>query len=110
MDRPCITYAPHPDERPSRYDDREGFQIPAGDAYGAKAFDYYSVKDRTTAEAAEYGLMLWDGKSKGTVLHVVNLTRDHKPVVVYIARTRKFLTIRTIADPIRARSGRDLPT
>ena len=34
------------------------------------------------AEAAEYGLMLWDGKSKGTVNNVVNLSRDHKPVVV----------------------------
>ena len=32
---------------------------------GAKGFDYYSLKDRAMAEAAEYGLMLWDGKSKG---------------------------------------------
>ena len=34
---------------------------------GAKSFDYYSLKDREMAKAAEYGLMLWDGKSKGTV-------------------------------------------
>ena len=34
---------------------------------GARGFDYYSLKDRAMAEAAEYGLMLWDGKSKGTV-------------------------------------------
>ena len=34
---------------------------------GAKGFDYYSLKDRAMAEAAQYGLMLWDGKSKGTV-------------------------------------------
>ena len=33
---------------------------------GAKGFDYYSLKDRAMAETAEYGLMLWDGKSKGT--------------------------------------------
>ena len=33
---------------------------------GARGFDYYSLKDRAMAEAAEYGLMLWDGKSKGT--------------------------------------------
>lgn len=33
---------------------------------GAKGFDYYSIKDRAMAAAAEYGLMLWDGKSKGT--------------------------------------------
>jgi len=40
---------------------------------GAKGFDYYSLKDRAMAETAEYGLMLWDGKSKGTVNNVVNL-------------------------------------
>ena len=41
------------------------------------------------AEAAEYGLMLWDGKSKGTVNNVVNLSRDHRPVVVYVAPTKQ---------------------
>ena len=52
------------------------------------------------AEAAEYGLMLWDGKSKGTVSNVVNLSRDHKPVVVYVTPTKHFQTIKT-ADDLR---------
>jgi hypothetical protein len=52
------------------------------------------------AEAAEYGLMLWDGKSKGTVNNVVNLSRDSKPVVVYFAPTKQFRTIKT-ADDLR---------
>jgi hypothetical protein len=65
---------------------------------GAKGFDYYSLKDRAMAEAAEYGLMLWDGKSKGTVNNVVSLSRDHKPVVVYVAPTKQFRTIRTPDD------------
>jgi hypothetical protein len=30
--------------------------------------------------------MLWDGKSKGIVNNVVNLSRENKPVVVYVAR------------------------
>ena len=64
----------------------------------AKGFDYYSLKDRAMAETAEYGLMLWDGKSKGTVNNVVNLSRDHKPVVVYVAPTRQFRTIKTFDD------------
>ena len=42
--------------------------------------------------------MLWDGKSKGTVNNVVNLTRDHKPVIVYVALTRQFRTIKTFDD------------
>jgi hypothetical protein len=65
---------------------------------GAKGFDYYSLKDRAMSEAAGYGLMLWDGKSKGTVNNVVNLSRDHKPVVVYVAPTRQFRTIKSFDD------------
>jgi hypothetical protein len=65
---------------------------------GTKGFEYYSLKDRAMAEAAEYGLMLWDGKSKGTVNNVVNLSRDHKPVVVYVAPTRQFQTVKTFDD------------
>jgi hypothetical protein len=42
--------------------------------------------------------MLWDGKSKGTVNNVVNLSRDHKPVVVYVAPTKQFRTIKTFDD------------
>lgn len=49
-------------------------------------------------DAAEYGLMLWDGKSKGTVNNVVNLSRDRKPVVVYVAPTKQFRTIKTSDD------------
>jgi hypothetical protein len=65
---------------------------------GAKGFDYYSVKDRAMAQAASFGLMLWDGKSKGTINNVVNLARDDKPVVVYIVPTREFRTIRILDD------------
>lgn len=65
---------------------------------GAKGFDYYSLKDRAMAEAAEYGLMLWDGKSKGTVNNVLNLSRHHKPVIVYVAPTKQFRTIKTFDD------------
>jgi hypothetical protein len=65
---------------------------------GAKGFDYYSLKDRAMAETAKYGLMLWDGNSKGTVNNVVNLSRDHKPVAVYVAPTREFRTIKSFDD------------
>lgn len=65
---------------------------------GVRGFDFYSLKDRVMADAAEYGLMLWDGKSKGTINNVVNLSRDHKPVVVYVSPTRQFRTIKSFAD------------
>jgi hypothetical protein len=46
------------------------------------------------ANAAEYGLMLWDGKSKGTINNIVNLSRYHKLVVVYVAPKRLSLPSR----------------
>ena len=39
-----------------------------------------------------------DGKSKGTANNVVNLSRDRKPVVVYVAPTKQFRTIKTFDD------------
>lgn len=71
-------------------------EIPAPS--GARGFEYYSTKDRAMSDAAEYGLMLWDGQSKGTVNNVVNLSRHHKPVVVYVAPAKQFLTIKTFDD------------
>lgn len=65
---------------------------------GARGFDYYSVKDRAMAEVAEYGLMLWDGKSKGTINNVVNLSRRNKLVVVYVGPTKSFQTVRSFED------------
>jgi hypothetical protein len=65
---------------------------------GVRGFDFYSIKDRAMADAAEYGLMLWDGKSKGTINNVVNLSRGQKPVVVYIAPTKQFLTVKVLED------------
>lgn len=65
---------------------------------GARGFDYYSAKDRAMADTAEYGLMLWDGKSKGTINNVVSLSRRSKLVVVYVAPTKSFQTVRTLDD------------
>ncbi len=65
---------------------------------GARGFDYYSLKDRAMADAAEYGLMLWDGKSKGTINNVLNLSRGNKLVVVYVAPAKTFQTVRSAED------------
>ena len=57
-------------------------------------FAYYSTKDRAMAVEADYGLMLWDGRSRGTLTNIVHLVREGKPVVVYIAPERAFHTLR----------------
>jgi hypothetical protein len=65
---------------------------------GARGFAYYSIKDRAMADAAEYGLMLWDGKSKGTINNVLSLSSRNKRVVVYVAPSRMFHTVRALED------------
>lgn len=56
-------------------------------------FAYYSTKDRVMVEEADYGLMLWDGRSRGTLTNIVHLVRQGKPVVVYVAPDRSFYTL-----------------
>ena len=65
---------------------------------GARGFAYYSVKDQAMVDAAEYGLMLWDGESKGTLNSVINMIRQNKPVVVYLAPKKKFRNLRSADD------------
>lgn len=50
------------------------------------------------ADAAEHGLMLWDGKSQGHDQQRREPVRDGKPVVVYVAPHRRFLTVKTFDD------------
>lgn len=65
---------------------------------GARGFDFYSVKDRAMAEAAECGIMLWDGESRGTLANVETLARAGKPVSVYVGPHRRFFNVRSESD------------
>ncbi len=47
-----------------------------------KGFQFYAAKDREMAHQADFGLMIWDGKSPGTVLNVLRLTRAGKIAVL----------------------------
>lgn len=49
---------------------------------GAKGFQFYAAKDREMAREADVGLMIWDGKSAGTVLNVLRLLRAGKIAVL----------------------------
>lgn len=65
---------------------------------GARGFAYYATKDQAMVDDAAYGLMLWDGESKGTLNSVINMIRQEKPVVVYLAPQKTFLNLRTTDD------------
>jgi len=55
-----------------------------------KTFDFYAAKDRVMSEQATVGLMIWDGKSAGTLLNVLRLLRRKKKAVVYYAPQHRF--------------------
>jgi hypothetical protein len=65
---------------------------------GARGFAYYSTKDQAMVDDAEYGLMLWDGESKGTLNSVINMLHQDKPVVVYLATQKTFQNLRSVDD------------
>lgn len=65
---------------------------------GARGFAYCSIKDQAMVDAAEYGLMLWDGESKGTLNSVIKMVRQDKPVVVYLAPKKAFRNLRSADD------------
>jgi len=63
---------------------------------GAKGFDFYATKDKLMAEDADYGFMIWNGKSKGTLNNIINLTKQAKTVLVYFTPHKKFYSIKSM--------------
>ena len=61
-------------------------------------FEYYSTKDRAMARDANCGVMLWDGKSRGTLNNAVNLLSDRKKVLLYFSPKKVFHKLSTIED------------
>ncbi len=61
-------------------------------------FSFYATKDRAMADEASYGLMIWDGKSVGTLMNVSRLIRQGKTVVVYSVPARRFTDVKSEVD------------
>jgi hypothetical protein len=68
-------------------------RIPAADP-ARRDFTFYATKDKAMLAEADYGLMLWDGKSRGTLTSIIELVRRGRPAVVYLAPEKRFVTIR----------------
>ncbi len=62
---------------------------------GVKGFHFYAAKDREMAQAADFGLMIWDGKSPGTVLNVLRLIRAGKISVLINVPEKMPISIKT---------------
>jgi hypothetical protein len=63
-----------------------------------KDFVYYATKDLAMAREAKCGVMLWDGRSKGTLHNIFNLIGTNKKVLVYFSPERTFHKVSTPQD------------
>lgn len=57
-------------------------------AAGTRAF--FTAKDLKMAEEADYGLMVWDTKSTGTLSNVIELLKRKKCSVVFVNKSKGF--------------------
>jgi hypothetical protein len=63
-----------------------------------KGSEFYALKDVEMAREADYGLMVWDGRNRGTRNNVHNLLKCGKPVVVFLSTNQFFYTLRNVED------------
>lgn len=63
-----------------------------------KGFAFYAAKDLTMADEADYGIMVWNGSSKGTLNNFLNMARLGKKVLVYYTPDRKFHLMQSLED------------
>lgn len=54
---------------------------------------YFTAKDLEMARDSDYGLMVWDCKSTGTLNNVIELLREKKKSVVFVNKHKDFVTV-----------------
>jgi len=59
---------------------------------------YFTAKDLEMAKHCDYGLMIWDSKSTGTLSNVYQLLTFQKTSVVFVDKLRKFINISSFED------------
>lgn len=58
---------------------------------GSRAF--FTAKDIEMAKAADFGLMIWDARSTGTLRNLLELLLRQKKSVVFVNTTKQFQTV-----------------
>jgi len=59
----------------------------------ARGRDFYTQKDRVMAKTADYGFVLWDGLSPGSIENVITLLKEGKSALVYYSPDREFVSV-----------------
>lgn len=61
-------------------------------------FQFYASKDREMARDADFGFMIWDGESAGTVLNVLRLIGAGKKAMLLKVPEKRAVSFKTSAD------------
>ncbi len=67
------------------------------DGANLKGFGLQRQKDIAMADEADYGFMIWDGMSKGTLSNIITLTALEKPILVYLPPKKAMTVIKDFA-------------
>lgn len=65
---------------------------------GVTGFDFYVQKDIQMAKDADYGFMIWNGKSRGTWNNVINMTKQNKSVLLYLSVNKKIYKLSSLEE------------
>jgi len=63
-----------------------------------KGRDFYTKKDKEMAAKADYGFVLWDGKSPGSFNNIIELLKKHTNALVYFSPQKKFYSVSNLED------------
>ena len=69
--------------------------------------DKFTVKDRKMAELADCGIMVWDGKSAGTLANVIDLLQQEKPCQISISPRADLILLTSMQQLESVLSGSD---
>jgi len=59
---------------------------------------YFTAKDKAMAADCDYGFMIWDASSTGTLSNAIELVEKNKAGLVYINKTKEFIKIKNAQD------------
>jgi hypothetical protein len=60
--------------------------------------EFFTAKDIVMADDSDYGLMIWDAKSTGTLSNCIELLNRNKLSLVYINKNKEFIKVKSVDD------------
>lgn len=69
--------------------------VPAGQP-GTRS--YFTAKDKEMAADCDYGFMVWDARSTGTLSNAIELVERKKLALVYVSKVKQFLKVKDVQD------------